>query len=178
LLLKAGRLLSGLPENRSSNASGKRLPIPRGTHDLIGEDQRRHMHVVDNARRIAATYGFDEWSTPIFEDTRVLARTLGETSGVVTKEMYTFNDRSGDSITLRPETTAGVCRALVANGLTQSLPQKVFFTGTTFHSERPQRGICYRQFHYIDIEPIGPSERLVWTILVPRSFPNPKFQGG
>ena len=83
------------------------LQPPRGTHDLIGEDQRRHTHVVDTARRIASTYGFDEWSTPIFEDTRVFSRTLGETSDVVTKEMYTLNDRGGDSITLRPEATAG-----------------------------------------------------------------------
>jgi histidyl-tRNA synthetase len=86
----------------------------RGTRDLIGEDQRRHLHVVETARRIAATYGFDEWTTPIFEDTRVFARTLGETSDVVTKEMYTFTDRGGDSITLRPEATAGVCRSCVS----------------------------------------------------------------
>jgi histidyl-tRNA synthetase len=148
------------------------LQPPRGTHDLIGEDQRRHTHVVDTARRIAATYGFDEWSTPIFEDTRVFSRTLGETSDVVTKEMYAFNDRGGDSITLRPEATAGICRALVTNGLTQSLPQKVFFTGPMFRYERPQKG-RYRQFHQIDIELIGPSEPLAdaeviacgWAIL-------------
>ncbi len=148
------------------------LQPPRGTHDLIGEDQRRHTHVVDTARRIAATYGFDEWSTPIFEDTRVFSRTLGETSDVVTKEMYSFNDRGGDSITLRPEATAGVCRALVTNGLTQSLPQKVFFAGPMFRYERPQKG-RYRQFHQIDIELIGPSEPLAdaeviacgWAIL-------------
>lgn len=148
------------------------LQPPRGTHDLIGEDQRRHTHVVDTARRIAATYGFDEWTTPIFEDTRVFSRTLGETSDVVTKEMYTFNDRGGESITLRPEATAGVCRALVTNGLTQSLPQKVFFAGPMFRYERPQKG-RYRQFHQIDIELIGPSEPLAdaeviacgWAIL-------------
>ncbi|HET8997702.1 MAG TPA: histidine--tRNA ligase [Acetobacteraceae bacterium] len=135
------------------------LQPPRGTHDLIGEEQRRHAHVVDTARRIAATYGFDEWSTPIFEDTRVFARTLGETSDVVTKEMYSFEDRGGDSITLRPEATAGICRALVSNGLTQSLPQKVFYTGPMFRYERPQKG-RYRQFHQIDIELIGSAEPL------------------
>jgi hypothetical protein len=86
------------------------LQPPRGTHDLIGEDQRRHTHVVVTARCIAATYGFDEWSTPIFEDSRVFSRTLGETSDVVTKEMYTFTDRGGDSISLRPEATVAVCR--------------------------------------------------------------------
>jgi len=131
----------------------------RGTRDLIGEDQRRHHHVIETARRIAATYGFDEWITPVFEDTRVFARTLGETSDVVMKEMYSFEDRGGESITLRPEATAGVCRALVTNGLTQSLPQKVFYAGPMFRYERPQKG-RYRQFHQIDVELIGSAEPL------------------
>ena len=135
------------------------LQPARGTHDLIGEDQRRHHHVAETARRIAASYGFDEWITPIFEDTRVFSRTLGETSDVVMKEMYTFEDRGGDSVTLRPEGTAGVCRALVTNGLTQSLPQKVFYAGPMFRYERPQKG-RYRQFHQIGVELIGPSEPL------------------
>jgi histidyl-tRNA synthetase len=144
----------------------------RGTRDLIGEDQRRFRHVVDTARRVAASYGFDEWTTPIFEDTRVFSRTMGETSDVVMKEMYTFQDRGGDSLTLRPEGTAGVCRALVSNGLTQSLPQKVFYAGPMFRYERPQKG-RYRQFHQIGIELIGPGEPLAdaeviacgWAIL-------------
>jgi len=135
------------------------LQPPRGTHDLIGEDQRRHQHVIDTARRIASLYGFDEWSTPIFEDTRVFSRTLGETSDVVTKEMYSFQDRGGDPITLRPEATAGICRALVTNGRTQSLPQKVFCAGPMFRYERPQKG-RYRQFHQIDVELIGSAEPL------------------
>ncbi|HEY7576404.1 MAG TPA: histidine--tRNA ligase, partial [Acetobacteraceae bacterium] len=135
------------------------LQPPRGTHDLIGEDQRRHRHVIDTARRIAARYGFDEWSTPVFEDTRVFSRTLGDTSDIVTKEMYSFQDRGGDAITLRPEATAGVCRALVTNGLTQSLPQKVFCAGPMFRYERPQKG-RYRQFHQIDVELIGSAEPL------------------
>ncbi len=131
----------------------------RGTRDLIGEDQRRFRHVADTARRIAATYGFDEWTTPIFEDTRVFSRTMGETSDVVMKEMYSFQDRGGDSLTLRPEGTAGVCRALVSNGLTQSLQQKVFYAGPMFRYERPQKG-RYRQFHQIGCELIGPAEPL------------------
>ena len=135
------------------------LQPARGTHDLIGEDQRRHQHVIDTARRVAGTYGFDEWATPMFEDTRVFARTLGETSDVVMKEMYSFQDRGGDSITLRPEFTAGVCRALVSNGLTQSLPQKVFLAGPMFRYDRPQKG-RYRQFHQIDIEVLGSAEPL------------------
>ncbi len=137
----------------------EQLQPVRGTRDLIGEDQRRHAHVIDTARRIAATYGFEEWATPVFEDTRVFSRTLGDTSDVVTKEMYSFTDRGGESITLRPEATAGVCRALVSNGLTQSLPQKVFCAGPMFRYERPQKG-RYRQFHQIDVELIGPAEPL------------------
>ena len=131
----------------------------RGTADLIGEDALRHRHVTDTARAVAATYGCDEWSTPIFEATAVFARTLGETSDVVTKEMYSFTDRGGDSLTLRPEGTAGVCRALVSNGLTQTLPQKVFYAGPMFRYERPQKG-RYRQFHQIGLELIGAAEPL------------------
>ena len=142
----------------------KRTNLPplkpiRGTRDIIGEDQRRHAHVINTSRATAATYGFDEWSTPIFEDTAVFARTLGDTSDVVTKEMYTFADRGGDSVTLRPENTAGICRALVSNGLTQSLPQKVFYAGPMFRYERPQMG-RYRQFTQIGAELIGPAEPL------------------
>ncbi len=129
----------------------------RGTRDIYGEEQRRHAHVIATARDTASSYGFDEWITPIFEDTRVFARTLGDTSDVVTKEMYTFADRGGDSVTLRPENTAGICRALVSNGLTQSLPQKVFYAGPMFRYERPQKG-RYRQFHQIGAELIGPAE--------------------
>ena len=131
----------------------------RGTRDLIGEDHRRHQHIIDTARRVSATYGMAEWATPIFEDTRVFSRSLGDTSDVVMKEMYSFQDRGGDSLTLRPEATAGICRALVSNGLTQSLPQKVFYTGPMFRYERPQKG-RYRQFHQIDVEVLGSVEPL------------------
>ena len=89
------------------------LQPARGTRDLIGEDFARHHHVIATARRVASLYGFEEWATPVFEDTRVFSRSLGETSDVVSKEMYTFPDRGGESLTLRPEGTAGVCRALV-----------------------------------------------------------------
>jgi histidyl-tRNA synthetase len=131
----------------------------RGTRDIIGEDSARHLHVVETARRVTALYGFSEWQTPIFEDTAVFLRPLGETSDVVTKEMYTFADRGGDSITLRPEGTAGVCRALITAGLTQTLPQKVFYQGPMFRYERPQKG-RYRQFSQIGVELLGPSTPL------------------
>jgi histidyl-tRNA synthetase len=131
----------------------------RGTRDLIGEDFARHRHVIETARRVAGLYGLAHWETPILEDTRVFSRTLGETSDVVTKEMYSFTDRGGDSITLRPEMTAGVCRALVTNGLTQDLPQKVFYAGPMFRYERPQKG-RYRQFWQIGAEFLGAAEPL------------------
>ncbi|MCQ8277848.1 histidine--tRNA ligase [Acetobacteraceae bacterium KSS8] len=131
----------------------------RGTRDLLGEEQRRHAHVIETARRVAGLYGYDEWVTPIFEDTRVFSRSLGETSDVVSKEMYSFPDRGGDSITLRPEGTAAICRALVTNGLTQSLPQKAFYAGPMFRYERPQKG-RYRQFHQVGAELIGAAEPL------------------
>ncbi len=138
----------------------EKLQPVRGTHDLIGEEFLRHQTVIDTARRIAALYGFEEWATPIFEDTRVFSRSLGDTSDVVSKEMYTFTDRGGDSVTLRPENTAGVCRALVSNGLAQAnLPRKVFYTGPMFRYERPQKG-RYRQFHQIGCEVLGAAEPL------------------
>jgi len=146
----------------------------RGTRDLIGEEFRRHHAVAEAARRVSALYGFEEWATPVFEDTRVFARGLGDTSDVVMKEMYSFTDRGGESVTLRPEMTAGVCRALVSNGLTQAnLPRKVFYAGPMFRYERPQKG-RYRQFHQIGIEVLGAAEPLAdaeviacgWDILV------------
>jgi histidyl-tRNA synthetase len=132
----------------------------RGTKDLIGDSFRRHHHVVETARHVAGLYGLEEWATPIFESTSVFARSLGETSDVVSKEMYTFEDRGGDSLTLRPEGTAGVCRALVSNGLTQGgMPRKVFYAGPMFRYERPQKG-RFRQFHQIGAEILGAAEPL------------------
>ena len=122
-------------DNRGQVPNVERSPAARGAHDLIGEEQRRFHRAVD-------THGFDEWITPMFEDTRVFSRSLGETSGVVTRERCSFEDRGGESITLRPEGTAGVCRAGVSNGLTQSLPRKVFHAGPMFRYERPRKGRC------------------------------------
>jgi len=125
----------------------------RGTHDLLPEDMRRQRAVIDRARKIAELYGFEEMATPIFEFTEVFTRTLGDTSDIVTKEMYTF-ERSGDLITLRPEGTAGVCRAFISNGLAQNVPFKAFYSGPMFRYERPQKG-RQRQFHQIGVELLG-----------------------
>jgi histidyl-tRNA synthetase len=126
----------------------------RGTHDLLPDEARRHRRVEEVAFAAARRYGFGEIVTPIFEFTEVFSRTLGETSDVVTKEMYTFADRSGDSITLRPEGTAGVARAFISNGLAQSLPLKLFYRGPMFRHERPQKGRL-RQFHQVGVELLG-----------------------
>ncbi|HET7594356.1 MAG TPA: histidine--tRNA ligase [Stellaceae bacterium] len=126
----------------------------RGTQDLLADEQRRHRAVVDTARRIAERYGYQEIATPIFEFTEVFSRPIGETSDIVTKEMYTFADRGGEEITLRPEYTAGIVRAVLSNGLTQNTPLKFFASGPMFRYERPQKG-RFRQFHQIDIELIG-----------------------
>ncbi len=126
----------------------------RGTHDLLPDDSRRHRHVEETAFAVVKRYGFGEVVTPIFEFTEVFSRTLGETSDVVTKEMHTFTDRSGDSITLRPEGTAGVARAFISGGLSQNLPLKLFYRGPMFRHERPQKGRL-RQFHQVGVELLG-----------------------
>ncbi len=127
----------------------------RGTHDLLAEDHAKHRAVVDAARRVAGLYGFEEIATPIFEFTDVFSRTLGDTSDIVTKEMYTFETNGGESITLRPEGTAGVARAFISNGMAQHLPWKAFYAGPMFRHERPQKG-RQRQFHQIGVELVGP----------------------
>jgi histidyl-tRNA synthetase len=131
-----------------------KLSPVRGTQDLLPDEQRVHRHVEDTAWRVAELYGFGEVSTPIFEFTDVFARTLGDTTDIVTKEMYTFEDRGGEGITLRPEGTAGVARAFISNGLTQELPLKFFYRGPMFRYERPQKG-RRRQFHQVGVELLG-----------------------
>ncbi len=126
----------------------------RGTRDILPDDARRYRHIVETARSIAERYGFEEISTPIFEFTEVFARTLGETSDIVTKEMYTFADRGGDEITLRPEGTAGIARAFISGGMGQRVPVKFFYSGPMFRYERPQKGRL-RQFHQFGVELLG-----------------------
>ncbi len=131
----------------------------RGTHDLLPEEMRRHRFVVDSARAAAECFGYHEMATPIFEFSEVFKRTLGDTSDIVTKEMYTFTDRGGETITLRPEGTASVARAFISGGLSQHLPLKYFYSGPMFRYERPQKGRL-RQFHQTGIELLGVSEPL------------------
>lgn len=131
----------------------------RGTHDILPEESRRFRRVVDIARAVSERYGYGEIATPIFEFTEVFKRTLGDTSDIVTKEMYTFTDKGGDEVTLRPEGTAGVARAFISGGLAQHLPLKFFYNGPMFRYERPQKGRL-RQFHQIGVELLGVPEPL------------------
>jgi len=126
----------------------------RGTQDLLPEAARRHRQVSETARAVAGLYGFVEMATPVFEFTEVFARPIGEHTDIVAKEMYTFTDRGGEEVTLRPENTAGVVRAVLSNGLVQSVPLKFFYSGPMFRYERPQKG-RFRQFHQIGVELIG-----------------------
>ncbi len=129
----------------------------RGTHDILADDARRFRRIVETGRATAARYGYDEVATPIFELTEVFQRTLGDTSDIVTKEMYSFEDKGGDRITLRPEGTAGIARAVISGGLAQEVPLKFFYSGPMFRYERPQKGRL-RQFHQIGVELIGVAE--------------------
>ena len=136
-----------------------RLQPARGTSDLLPDAMAAHQQVVSTARDAGARYGFQEMATPIFEFAEVFSRPLGDSSDVVTKETYNFTDRGGETFTLRPENTAGVVRAMISNGLTQSLPLKFFYAGPMFRYERPQKGRM-RQFHQIGIEYLGPADGL------------------
>lgn len=129
----------------------------RGTQDIFGEEQERFQHVVETFERVRRLYGFRGVQMPVFEPTAVFARSLGETTDVVSKEMYSFEDRGGDSLTLRPEFTAGICRAFLTNGWQQHAPMKLSAHGPLFRYERPQKG-RYRQFHQLDAEIIGAGE--------------------
>ncbi len=129
----------------------------RGTQDLFGEAVRRHGAVVSAFERVRALYGFQRVEVPMFEATAVFARSIGETTDVVSKEMYSFEDRGGDSLTLRPEFTAGISRAYLTEGWQQFAPLKLATHGPVFRYERPQKG-RYRQFHQIDAEIIGAAE--------------------
>ena len=129
----------------------------RGTQSLLGEDADRIAAVIaafDETRRL---FGFKRVEVPTIEPTQVFARTMGETTDVVSKEMYSFDDRGGDSITLRPEFTAGICRAYLSEGWQQYAPLKVATHGSAFRYERPQKG-RFRDFRQLDAEIIGAAE--------------------
>ena len=126
----------------------------RGTQDIWGEDADRFGRVVEAFEKVRRLYGFQRVELPVFEATQVFARSIGETTDIVSKEMYSLEDRGGESLTLRPEFTAGICRAFLSEGWQQHVPMKVATHGPVFRYERPQKG-RYRQFHQLDAEILG-----------------------
>jgi histidyl-tRNA synthetase len=133
--------------------SHKLQPV-RGTHDILPDEFEKFHAVVTRARALATLYGFREMATPIFESADIFSRSMGETSDVVSKEMFTFQTKGEESVTLRPEFTAGIVRAFLSNGMQQHLPLKLFSTGPVFRYERPQKG-RQRQFHQVNFEWLG-----------------------
>ena len=131
-----------------------KLQSVRGTYDLYGEAKRKAKQVIATGSRTVEKYGFEEIETPIFEFTEVFSRNLGDTSDIVTKEMYCFEDRGGESLTLRPEGTAGVVRAFISEGMQQNLPVKLYYAGPMVRYERPQKG-RQRQFTQFGCELLG-----------------------
>lgn len=132
----------------------EKIQAVRGTKDLLPLEQSLHRYIIDSALKTAQLYNFKEVSTPIMEFSQVFKRGLGDFSDIVNKEMYTFLDRNNKELTLRPEGTAGIVRAILSEGLIKDLPLKYFYQGPMFRYERPQKG-RQRQFHQIGVEHIS-----------------------
>jgi len=130
------------------------LQAIRGMNDVLPQQTPRWQFVEDNVRAVLESYGFSEVRMPVVEKTELFRRSIGEVTDIVEKEMYTFEDRNGDSLTLRPEGTAGCVRACVEHGLLASQVQRLWYAGPMFRHERPQKG-RYRQFHQIGVEVFG-----------------------
>jgi histidyl-tRNA synthetase len=132
-----------------------RLQAPRGTADVQPSDARRRLRLVRIAEDVLGLGGYDPFETPVFEDTELFARGVGESTDIVQKEMFTFEDKAGRSLTLRPEATAAICRAYVEHGM-HKLPQpvKLWTAGPFFRHEAPQAG-RFRQFTQVDAEALG-----------------------
>ncbi len=126
----------------------------RGTKDILPDDHLIYLELMIKARQVIGNYGYQEIAIPIFEFSEVFKRTLGDYSDIVTKEMYSFQDRSGQSLTLRPEHTAGIARCVISNGMQHLMPLKLFTIGPVFRYERPQKARM-RQFSQLSVEAIG-----------------------
>ena len=146
-------------------STGK-IERPRGTHDVVPAEQPAWRRVTGEIERLCGLYGYRPISTPLFEDTALFARTSGEGSDVVQKEMYTFSDRSDRSLTLRPEGTAPICRAYVENGLhREPQPQKLFTIGPMYRYGAPGRG-RYREHWQASVEAIGSDDPAIDAELI------------
>ncbi|QQV74894.1 Histidine--tRNA ligase [Rickettsia tillamookensis] len=132
----------------------EKLQPLRGMKDLLPDDYKVQDYIINKAREVGVLYGYKQMSTPILEYTKVFNRSMGESSDVISKEIYSFLDKSNDSVALRPEFTAGIIRSFISNGLQHKLPLKLFSTGPVFRYDRPQAG-RQRQFHQLNYEYIG-----------------------
>ena len=130
------------------------LQAVRGMNDILPLQSTAWQYVEDTVRSVLEAYGFQEMRMPIVEKTELFKRSIGEVTDIVEKEMYTFDDRNGDSLTLRPEGTAGCVRACIQHGLTHNQVQRLWYSGPMFRHERPQKG-RYRQFHQVGVEVFG-----------------------
>jgi histidyl-tRNA synthetase len=127
----------------------------KGTRDILPDEVSAWHRIEQAARSLFARYGYREIRTPVFEETQLFARGIGDETDIVSKEMYSFDDRDGSSLTLRPEATAGIVRSVIENNLMNTDPAlKVYALGPMFRRERPQKG-RYRQFHQVDVEAFG-----------------------
>ena len=149
------------------------IPAVRGTHDILPGEVERWQHVERTARSLCDRYGYVEVRTPVIEREELFAKGTGETTDIVQKEMYSFTDKGGERITLRPEATPSMVRAFVEHSLEHALPAaKLYSMGPMFRYERPQKG-RYRQFHQLDVEIFGLSDPavdaevidLAWTLV-------------
>lgn len=136
----------------------------RGTRDLWGEEKRLHNHIIEESKKVSKLYSYSEIETPIFEFTSVFCKPIGESTDVVSKEMYTF-EKADESLSLRPEGTAAVTRALLSNSLLNELPLKLFYAGPMFRYERPQKG-RFREFYQFGAEFFGSSSPLADVELI------------
>ena len=142
------------------------ITAPKGTQDILPKESGRWQKAESIIRELCAQYGFKEIRTPVFEHTEVFVRGVGETTDVVTKEMYTFEDKGGRSVTLRPEGTAGIVRYFVENGLfNEALPTKLYYMIQCFRYEKPQKGRL-REFHQFGLELFGAPDPLADATII------------
>jgi histidyl-tRNA synthetase len=143
-----------------------KFEAPRGTHDILPSEQPRWRRLIGEAEQLCALYGYRRIDSPAFEDTELFVRTSGQGSDVVQKEMYTFEDRGGRSLTLRPEATAPICRAYLEHGMhRQPQPVKLYTIGPMWRYERPQKG-RYREHWQLSVEAIGSDDPAVDAELI------------
>src|SRR5215204_4449465 len=144
----------------------EKFKAPRGTFDVLPEDTRVRHRIVEVSSRVLETAGYRRIDLPIFEETALFARGVGESTDIVHKEMFTFEDQGGRSLTLRPEATAAICRAYIEHGMQKlAQPVKLWTWGPFFRHERPQAG-RFRQFHQLNVEAIGSDSPLVDAELI------------